>query len=96
MEKSNQEIIIYNSDDGKTKVALMTLDGNVWLNQNQLAELFDTSVPNISMHISNILKENELEADSVIKEYLTTAADGKSYKILEEEIKNRTNKITPK
>ncbi len=81
MQKPNQEIIIYNSDDGKTKVALMTRDGNVWLNQNQLAELFDTSIPNISMHISNIIKENELGADSVIKEYLTTAADGKNYNV---------------
>jgi len=81
MKKSNQEIIIYNSDDGKTNIALMTRDGNVWLNQNQLAELFDTSVPNVSMHISNIWKENELESNSVIKEYLTTASDGKNYNV---------------
>jgi hypothetical protein len=47
MQESNREIIIYNSDDGKTKVALMTRDGNVWLNQNQLAELFDTSKQNL-------------------------------------------------
>ena len=59
MQKSNQEIIIYNSDDGKSKVALMTRDGNVWLNQNQLAELFDTFKQNISLHILNILRENE-------------------------------------
>ncbi len=51
------------------------------MNQNQIAELFDTSVPNISMHIANILEENELEPNSVIKEYLTTAADGKQYRI---------------
>ena len=80
-EQQNQEIIIYNSDDGKAKVALMTCNGNVWLNQNQLAELFDTSVPNISMHISNILKENELDINSVIQEYLTTATDGKKYRV---------------
>lgn len=43
------------------------------MNQNQIAELFDTSVPNISMHISNILKEGELEPNSVVKDYLTTA-----------------------
>ena len=79
MQKSNQEIIIYNSDDGKSKVALMTRDGNVWLNQNQLAELFDTSKQNISLHIINILKEGELNDYSVVKEYLTTAADGKEY-----------------
>lgn len=53
----------------------------VWMNQNQIAELFDTSVPNISTHISNILKEGELDLNSVVKYYLTTAADGKQNKI---------------
>jgi hypothetical protein len=77
MEK--QEIIIYNTDDGKTSVSLLAKDGNVWLNQQLLAELFDTSVPNISMHISKILEDCELEANSVVKDYLTTAADGKQY-----------------
>lgn len=79
MEEKN--IIIYNTQDGKTSVSLLTKDGSVWMNQNQLAELFDTSVPNISMHISNILKEKELDANSVIKDYLTTATDGKEYKV---------------
>lgn len=55
----------------------MTKDGTVWMNQNQLAELFATSVPNISMRISKILKDKELDASSVIKYYLTTANDGK-------------------
>ena len=81
MQKPNQEIIIYNSDDGRTKVTLMTRDGNVWLNQNQLAELFDTSKQNVSLHIINVLKENELNANSVVKDYLTTAADGKNYNV---------------
>lgn len=76
-----QKIIIYNTDDGKTSVILMAKDGNVWMNQNQLAELFATSKPNISMHISNILNERELSDDSVVKEYLTTAADEKNYKV---------------
>jgi hypothetical protein len=79
MEK--QEIIIYNTDDGKTSVSLLAKDGNVWLNQQLLAELFDTSVPNISMHISNILQDKELDSSSVIKDYLTTAADGKQYNV---------------
>jgi len=78
-EKRN--IIIYNTADGKAKVALYAKDGMVWMNQNQLAELFATSVPNISMHISNILKEGELEQNSVIKDYLTTASDGKEYRV---------------
>jgi hypothetical protein len=79
MEK--QDIIIYNTKDGKTAVALMAKDGNVWMSQNQLAELFDTSVPNISMHISNIIADKELDKNSVIKDYLTTAADNKNYNI---------------
>lgn len=79
MEQSN--IIIYNTDDGKVKVVLYAKDGNIWMNQNQMAELFSTSIPNISMHISNILKEGELQQNSVIKEYLTTAADGKNYNV---------------
>lgn len=75
------KIIIYHTPDGKVSISLMTDDGTVWMNQNQLATLFDTSVPNISMHISNILKENELYKNSVIKDYLSTAADGKNYKV---------------
>jgi hypothetical protein len=66
-------IVIYNTDDGKASVNLLVKDGSVWLNQQSIAELFDTSVPNISMHISNILKDKELERNSVIKDYLTTA-----------------------
>ena len=58
-----QNLIIYNTKDGKASVALYAKDGQVWMNQNQLAELFDTSVPNISMHISNILNDKELNRD---------------------------------
>lgn len=81
MDNSKQNIIIYKTADGKASVALYAKDGNIWMNQNQLAELFSTSVPNISMHISNILEEGELEQNSVIKDYLTTAADGKEYNV---------------
>jgi len=76
-----QNIIIYNTSDGKSSVSLYTKDGNIWMNQSQLAELFDTSIPNISMHISNVLKEKELIGDSVVKDYLTTATDGKEYSV---------------
>lgn len=79
--RDEQRIIIYNSEDGRAKVTLYARDGSVWMNQSQLAELFDTSVPNISMHISNILKDRELVRDSVIKEYLTTATDDKQYRV---------------
>ena len=79
MEKQN--IIIYKTQDGKVKLSLYARDGSVWMNQNQIAELFDTSIPNISIHISNILNDKELEGKSVIKNYLTTASDGKSYEV---------------
>ncbi|XCN75151.1 MAG: virulence RhuM family protein [Candidatus Electrothrix aestuarii] len=75
------DIIIYKTHDGKSSVALYAQDGNVWLNQKQLAELFDTSKPNISMHIANVLEEGELSDNSVVKDFLTTAADGKQYKV---------------
>ncbi|MEA3436041.1 MAG: RhuM family protein, partial [Thermodesulfobacteriota bacterium] len=81
MDNDKQNIIIYNTPDGKASVSMYAKDGMVWMNQNQLAELFDTSIPNISMHISNILKEGELEENSVIKNYLTTASDGKKYNV---------------
>ena len=67
--------------DGKASVALYARDGKIWLNQQQMAELFTTSKPNISMHIANILKEKELYKDSVVKGFLTTAADGKNYNV---------------
>ncbi len=75
------QFIIYNTQDGQSSVALYTQDGDVWMNQNQLAELFDTSKQNISLHVNNILEDNELHGDSVIKDYLTTATDGKKYNV---------------
>lgn len=79
MEES--KIIIYNTDDGKASVSLIAKDGTVWMNQNQLAKLFATTKQNISLHIQNILKEGELDELSVVKEYLTTASDGKKYEV---------------
>jgi hypothetical protein len=81
MESEEQNIIIYNTADGKAAVALYARDGSAWMSQKQLAELFDTSVPNISIHISNILNDKELNEHSVIKDYLITAADGKEYNV---------------
>ncbi|OOH90865.1 hydroxyacid dehydrogenase [Pasteurellaceae bacterium 15-036681] len=75
------DLIIYNTDDGKTKVRLLAVDNDVWLTQNQLSDLFDTSVPNITIHIKNILEDKELDEISVIKDYLITAQDGKQYEV---------------
>ena len=77
-----QNIIIYRTADGRASVALYAKDGKIWLNQQQMAELFATSKQTISYHIINILKENELVEKSVVKEYLTTAADGKNYNVV--------------
>ena len=79
--QEEKQIIIYQSDDGKSQVSLYAKDGNIWLSQKQISELFDTSLPNINMHISAILKEGELEENSVIKYFLTTAKDGKNYNV---------------
>ncbi|MFN0048155.1 MAG: hydroxyacid dehydrogenase, partial [Cytophagales bacterium] len=79
MEKEEKNIIIYNTQDGKTAVSLLTKSGTVWMNQNQLAELFDTSKQNIGQHTASILEDNELAANSVVKNYFTTASDGKEY-----------------
>ena len=65
--QTGESIILYTSEDGRSSVTLYARDGSVWLNQLQMAELFATSKPNISMHINNILKEKELNKDSVIK-----------------------------
>ena len=80
--EEQQNIIIYRTSDGRASVALYAKDGKIWLNQQQMAELFATSKQTISYHIVNILKENELTQDSVVKEFLTTAADGKSYNVI--------------
>ena len=80
--EEQQNIIIYRTADGRASVALYAKDGKIWLSQQQMAELFATSKPNISMHIANILKENELNDASVVKNFLTTAADGKNYNVV--------------
>ena len=81
LEEQTSGIIIYNTDDGNANVKLYSKDGVIWMNQQQMALLFDTSKQNISLHILNILQENELEEASVVKDYLTTASDGKNYNV---------------
>jgi hypothetical protein len=76
-----KNIIIYNTVDGKASVSLYAKDSMVWMNQSQIAELFDTSRQNIGQHIANILKEGELEEHSVVKDFFTTATDGKQYNV---------------
>ena len=76
----NNKMLIYTSDDGQVKIDVRLEDENVWLTQNAMAELFDTTKQNVSLHIKNIFEEGELKANLVVKESLTTASDGKNYK----------------
>lgn len=80
MNEDNNKILIYTSDDGQIKIEVRLEDENVWLTQNAMAELFNTTKQNISLHIKNIFEEKELDENSVVKQNLTTALDGKKYK----------------
>ncbi len=78
--ENNNEIIIYTTEDGQVEIEVRLEDENVWLTQSSMAELFDTTKQNISLHIKNIFEEKELNENAVVKENLTTAKDGKNYK----------------
>jgi hypothetical protein len=73
------EVIVYTTPDDQVEVQLKIAEETAWLTQLEMAELFQSTKQNISLHINNIFEEGELDADSVVKEYLTTAADGKQY-----------------
>lgn len=75
----NNQIIMYQTEDGLTKIQVTLENETVWLNQAQMAELFQTTKQNISYHITNCFKEGELDPNSVVKDFLTTATDGKPY-----------------
>lgn len=74
------ELILYTSDDGQTRLHLRVESETIWLSQLEIAELFQTTKQNVSLHAKNIFEDNELRQDSVVKESLTTAADGKNYR----------------
>ncbi len=76
MENKSQ-IIIYQSEKGETRLEVRLQNETVWLTQKLMAELFQTTVPNINIHLKNIFEEGELDASSVFKDFLITAADGK-------------------
>ncbi len=75
------EIIIYQTQDGKTKIDVKIEDETVWLNQAQMVELFQSSKANISEHITHIFDEGELDENSVVRNFRTTAEDGKNYNV---------------
>lgn len=74
------EILLYNNGGEKEFVSVVFQDETFWLSQKGMAELFETSKQNISLHLKNCFDEEELNKESVVKDFLTTAADGKNYK----------------
>lgn len=74
------ELILYTSDDGQTRLQLRVASESIWLNQMEIAQLFQTTKQNVSPHAKNIIKDGELQEVSVVKETLTTASDGKRYR----------------
>ena len=79
MENKSQ-IIIYQTEKGETRLEVRLEKETVWLTQKLMAALFQTTVANINIHLKNIFEEGELDASSVIKDFLITAADGKNYR----------------
>ena len=79
MADPKSQFIFYQTEDQQTRIQVRVENETVWLAQIQMADLFQTTKQNVSLHIQNIFKEKELREDSVVKESLTTAADGKNY-----------------
>ncbi len=78
---TDTSLLLYQTEDGQTRIEVRLQDETVWLNQAQLSELFDKDKRTISEHIQNIFKEGELTEDSVIRNFRTTASDGKNYQV---------------
>ncbi len=79
-KNTSSELLFYSSEDGKSKIEVRLENETVWLSQMQMVELFQTTKQNVSLHIQNVFTEGELDANSVVKDYLTTASDGKKYR----------------
>jgi hypothetical protein len=80
-DSSDSEILLYQSDDGKVKLQVRLEHDTVWLSQADIIELFQSSKSNISEHIKHVFAEGELEENSVVRKFRTTAADGKNYEV---------------
>src|ERR1019366_3199105 len=79
MTPQRGQFLVYQTLDGKLKIDVRFEGETLWLTQQQMAELFQTTKQNVSLHIQNVFSESELAEDSVVKDSLTTAADGKNY-----------------
>ena len=75
-DMENNQIVIYQTEDGQTQIDVRMENDTVWLTQAQMVELFQTTKQNISLHIGNVYKEGELEQEATVKEYLTVQTEG--------------------
>ncbi len=78
--ENQMNFLMYQTDDGETKINVRLENETVWMTQKAMAELFQTSKSNINIHLKNVFEDGELIEETVVKDYLTTAADGKNYK----------------
>ena len=76
MQKNDNNIMIYQDEDGITRISVRFSDEDLWLTQNQIAEIYKTTKQNISMHINNIYEDKELDVNSTVKKYLTVQTEG--------------------
>ncbi|HSX26524.1 MAG TPA: virulence RhuM family protein [Chlamydiales bacterium] len=81
-DRVDSSLILYQTEDGQTRIEVRLLDETVWLSQSQMCELFDKDKRTISEHIQNIFKEGELLEKAVVRNFRTTAADGKNYQVV--------------
>ncbi|MBU0654086.1 MAG: virulence RhuM family protein [Gammaproteobacteria bacterium] len=79
-QENTSQLIIYQTEGGSTKLDVRFQDETVWLTQKLMAELFQTTTANINIHLKNIFSEHELDENSVVKDFLITAADEKKYR----------------
>jgi len=77
---AKSRFLVYAAEDGRVKVEVRLENETVWLTQQHMAELFQTSKQNVGQHLKNIFEERELVENSVVKNFFTTAADGKDYR----------------
>ena len=75
------ELLFYTSKDGKVKMEIRVEDETIWMSQQMMAELFQTTKQNVAKHLKRIFEQDELQEESVVNYWLTTAADGKNYSV---------------
>ena len=75
------QFLLYQTEDGRTRIECRFAGETIWLTQSNMAELYQTTKQNVSLHLKNLYEEGELVENRVVKEYLTTAPDGKKYRV---------------